>query len=117
MEQEIKIHIKPLSVNEAWQGKRFKTKAYHTFEKHLLLLLPRNIDLPLPPYQFEVTFGFSSMSSDWDNPIKTFQDVLQKKYKFNDKLIKRGVVEVVTVKKGFEFISFKITHYDSPIRI
>ena len=36
----MKINIKPLSVNKAWQGKRFKTKKYKAFETELLLKLP-----------------------------------------------------------------------------
>jgi len=37
----MRINYKPLSVNEAWQGKRFKTKAYKDYEKSLMLLLPK----------------------------------------------------------------------------
>jgi len=40
--------------------------------------------------------------------FKPLQDILQKKYKFNDKLIKRAVVDVVDVEKGQEYFTFKI---------
>jgi Holliday junction resolvase RusA-like endonuclease len=33
------ILIKPLTVNKAWQGKRFKTKDYKEYEEKLLWLL------------------------------------------------------------------------------
>lgn len=56
-----------------------------------------------------VTFGLSSRNSDWDNPIKAFQDVISKKYGFNDRRIYKGIIEKVIVPKGQEFIEFEIT--------
>lgn len=103
----IRVEIKPLSVNEAWQGKRFKTAKYKKYETDLLYLLPK-IKIPSPPFIIHLKFGFSSTASDWDNPIKPTQDVLQKKYGFNDKLIKRAIVDVEDVKKGQEYFEFKI---------
>ena len=105
-----KIDIKPLSVNQAWQGKRFKAPAYKTYERDLLLLLPA-IKLPEPPYQIEMEFGFSNVQSDWDNPIKPLQDILQKKYSFNDKDVFRAVVEKRKVSKGNDYLKFKISTY------
>lgn len=103
-----KVDIKPLSVNQAWQGKRFKAPAYTKYERDLLFLLPA-ITLPEPPYQIEMEFGFSNSQSDWDNPIKPLQDILQKKYSFNDKDVFRAIVEKVKVSKGKDYIKFKIT--------
>jgi hypothetical protein len=104
----IKIDLKPLSVNQAWKGKRFKTDAYKIFEKQLLLLLPKNYLIPEPPFEIHLEFGFSSANSDWDNGIKQFVDVLAKKYGFNDRYIKKGVVVVKDVKKGEEYIKFNL---------
>jgi hypothetical protein len=104
----IKIDIKPLSVNEAYKGKRYKTNDYKRYEIAVLSLLPKKYDLPEPPYEIRFTFGFSSHASDWDNCIKATQDIISKKYKFNDKLIKRGVVEVDNVPKGSEYFTFEI---------
>lgn len=104
----VREEIKPLSVNEAWQGKRFKTDSYKAYERVLLSVLP-DVELPDPPYEIYFKFGFSSPLSDWDNPIKPLQDVIQKRYGFNDKLIKRAIVDVVDVKRGGEFFEFKIT--------
>jgi len=104
----IEIKLKPLSVNEVWKGKRFRTKAYDNYERALMFMLPKKITIPEPPFLLTLEFGFSSSASDWDNPIKPFQDVLAKKYNFNDKLIKKGIVSVEMVKKGQEFIRFNI---------
>lgn len=103
----IRIGIKPLSVNECWQGKRFKTPKYKAYEKHILLLLPK-YKLPPPPYSIHFEFGLSSPLADWDNPVKPLQDILQKKYEFNDKDIIRAVIDKVRVEKGLEYFKFKI---------
>jgi len=107
----IEIKIKPMSVNDVWQGRRFKSPAYKQYEKAVLLMLPKKINIPEPPFVLTLEFGFSSASSDWDNPIKPFQDILAKKYGFNDKLIKKGVVTIETVKKGQEFVRFNLENF------
>ena len=104
----IEIKIKPLSVNEAWKGRRFKTGKYKQFEKDLLSLLPKKYIIPDGKLKIFFIWGFSSKASDWDNPIKTMQDVLQKKYNFNDNRIYDAHVKKIDVKKGNEFIKFKI---------
>ena len=103
-----RIEIKPLSVNEAWKGRRFKTDAYKKYERNLTLMLPKKVTIPEPPFVIMLKFGFSSSASDWDNCIKTTQDILAKKYKFNDKLIRKGIVETEIVPKGKEYLEFKI---------
>jgi Holliday junction resolvase RusA-like endonuclease len=104
-----RLDIKPLSVNEAWQGRRFKTPDYKSYESALLLILPRTLKVPESGYlSLYLEVGFSSKASDWDNPIKPFQDVLQKKYHFNDNRIKSSQVEVYEVPKGQEYIIFEI---------
>lgn len=102
----IVINYKPLSVNQAWQGKRFKTKEYLNYEKTILLMLPK-IKIVEPPYKIELEFGMSSLS-DIDNPIKPFLDILQKKYKINDRDIEMLNVVKTKVKKCSEFIKFEI---------
>ena len=72
------------------------------------MLLPNDFILPEPPYQIYLKFAFSSASSDWDNCVKQAQDIIAEKYNFNDKLIRRGVVETVIVKKGFEYFEFEL---------
>lgn len=83
----IKIDIKPLSVNEAFQGKRFKTPKYNGFQKEMLLKLPM-INNPLNGMlKVNIVYGFSSKLSDIDNPTKMLLDCLVKKYGFDDRQI------------------------------
>jgi len=102
------INIKPMSVNEAWQGRRFKTPQYKSYARDLSLMLPRSVSVPVGPLKVEYEFGMSNMLSDYDNPIKPFQDVLQAKYGFNDAQIIEAVVRKVKTKKGQEYIKFAI---------
>jgi hypothetical protein len=104
-----KLNIKPLSVNEAYQGRRFKTNKHHAFVKHCLLLLPK-IDIPEPPYRLIVKIGVSAQF-DVDNSLKPFIDVLQKKYGINDRYIHRIEIEKEVVKKGYEYIYFDLTGF------
>ena len=101
----MRLDIKPLSVNQVWQGKRFKTKAYKKYERDLLSIL-RPFTVPDGDLMLTLEFGFSNSGSDWDNPIKPFQDVLQKKYGFNDSRVVEAHVKKVKVKKGFEYIEW-----------
>ena len=103
----MRLDIKPLSVNEAWRGRRFKTPEYNSYISNILLLL-RPFDVPYGELELFLKFGFSSAASDFDNPVKPFVDCLQKKYGFNDKMIKRCLVEVEMVKKGSEFIEWDL---------
>lgn len=101
------IKIKPLSVNEAFRGKRFKTKKYIEFQQEMLLKLPK-MDIPEGKLEIHYKIGFSSKGSDLDNALKQLNDCLQKRYGFNDNLIYRIFAEKEIVKKGQEFIQFNI---------
>ena len=105
------IYIKPLSINQCWMGRRFKTNKYKAYEKELLLLLKKKL-VPEGKLELIVTFGLSSKLADYDNPLKAFQDILCKKYGFDDRRIYKGIIEKVDVKKGSEFIEFKIKKYE-----
>jgi len=104
--KEINLNIKPLSVNNAWQGKRFKTPAYKQYEKDVLILLP---NIVLSEFKtLELTFGMSNSMSDIDNPVKCLVDILQKKYNVNDRDLTRLILNKVKTKKGEEFILIKL---------
>ena len=102
-----KLHIKPLSVNRAWQGRRFKTKEHKEYCQDVIAYLPP-LNLPSGKLCVSVVFGQSSKLADIDNPIKIFLDCLQKRYGFNDKHVYRLVVDKVDVEKGSEYICFRI---------
>jgi len=104
-----KVNIKPLSVNEAWQGRKFKSPKYKVYEQELLYKLPATkINWDKLPIELSLVVGLSNMASDVDNIVKPFVDILQKKYEFNDKYIFRLIVEKKLVVKGAEFIEFYI---------
>lgn len=104
-----RVDIKPLSVNQAWQGRKFKTPLYKAYEKECLLQLQSfNYEWANMPLELSLVVGLSNMASDVDNVVKPFIDILQKKYNFNDKFIFRLIVEKKLVMKGAEFIEFYI---------
>lgn len=96
-----------MSVNDAWKGRRFKTDAYKQYERDLLWLLPKMI-IPESPLRVSLSFGLINPLSDIDNPVKPFLDILQKKYKFNDRDIAILRIEKVIVEVGNEYIDFEI---------
>ena len=104
---EARVNIKALSINEAFKGRRFKTAAYKKYSNIVPLMLPKGI-IANPPYKVYYEFGFSNKGSDWDNGIKNFQDILSKKYNFNDNEIYEAHIKKVIVPKGKEYIFFKI---------
>jgi Holliday junction resolvase RusA-like endonuclease len=107
----MKINIKPFSVNNAWQGRRFKTNDYNKYIIDIIKLL-KPLKVPSGKLCLNIVFGFSNASADIDNGLKPFIDILQKKYRFNDNKIYRLVIDKKVVKKGSEFIDFKITKWD-----
>ena len=70
-------------------------------------MLPK-LKIPTGKLEIIIIFGFSSSASDWDNPIKPFQDILQKRYGFNDSRVYKATITKEIVKKGHEFIEFYI---------
>jgi len=102
------IRIKPLSVNEAWQGQRFKTRNYQDYERRALLLLPPILDIPAGDLSIVLEFGFSNRASDLDNPVKPIMDILQKRYGFNDAQVMHYQLIKKIVPKGSEYIAFSI---------
>ena len=104
----IKINIKPLSVNKAWKGRRQKSHYYKQFESDMLLMLPKKHVIPEGELWIVIEYGFSSRASDLDNPTKMVLDILSKKYDFNDNRIYYLTLRKEIVKKGQEYVKFKI---------
>ena len=102
----INLKIKPLSDNKAWQGKRFKTPDYKKYEIQMLRMLP---DMEIKEFkQLKITYGFSNMMADIDNPTKLVLDILQKRYNVNDRDLIYLVLHKVKTKKGEEFIEIEL---------
>lgn len=110
-----RIDFKPISLNEAYSGRRYKTEYCKAFVKAVTLMVKPQV-LPPPPYKISFIFGVSNMGADWDNPIKLSQDCIAKKLRFNDKLIYKGEAEKVLVLPGKEFIMYKLEQH-TPINL
>jgi Holliday junction resolvase RusA-like endonuclease len=102
-----RIRIKPLSVNQCWQGRRFKTSLYEAYEEELLYLLPPKVIPPGKIYLY-LKVGFSSKTADLDNIIKPVLDILQKKYFFDDKRVYRIEASKEIVKKDSEYLDINL---------
>src|SRR3990172_6415963 len=77
---EIEIPTQALTINQAFQGRRFKTKAYQVFEKEMSILLPRQKRI-WGWVNVEYEFGLMPKSysiSDVGNLEKCLSDILVK---------------------------------------
>lgn len=102
------IQIKPLSVNEAWQGKRFKTPKYKDWIKEASIQLKSITPPSTKRLKLIVNFGVSNSAADIDNPLKPLLDLIQKKYQINDNRFYKLEVTKEITKKGSEYIKFTI---------
>lgn len=102
----IRVDRKPLSVNDAYLGKKRPTNAFNVYRINLGEELPDLLEIPKGQIFLYCRWGFSTRSCDVDNPAKPFIDNLSLKYGFNDNKIYRLVQDKVIVPKGEEFIEF-----------
>ena len=103
--------IKPLSINAAWQGRRYKTKDYKDFEEDMLLLLPKRemvegwVEVH---YIIGLTKGTSYSRSDIGNFEKLISDLIVKAgYIKDDCYIKKMTLEKVLADDWFIDIQIK----------
>ena len=111
MKDKIKISIKPLDIQDAFDSIGYKAPNYKRYKRDLMSLLPQLIIDPYKALKIEITFGFSNVNSDMEYPVKTFLYCLQKKYGFTYNIIYELLSKKVIVLKGKEFIEFQITKY------
>ncbi len=104
------LDIKPMSVNVAWKGRRFKSDDYKSYERSCLFLL-KKMEIPKGKLLINLEFGLSNTLCDFDNPVKPIVDILQKKFGFNDKMIYKAIIEKFDVPKGKEFVRFSLESY------
>ena len=117
MKMKYHFKIKPLSVNRAWKGKRYKTHEYDKYIMDLKSICDGSYNVSKGKIKIDILFGFSSKGSDIDNPVKPFIDTLQKYYGFNDNQIYKMELEKCIVPKGKEFIKWEITDYEGFVLI
>lgn len=108
----IEIPIKALSNNEAWAGRRFKSKKYKQYEKDLEKLLPRAKTMIKGECEIHYTFYIKNYGmTDVDNLIKETQDFIVKKgYIEDDRKIVWLSAEKIKSKE--EKIIIEIRSYD-----
>ena len=102
------ISIKPISINECWQGRRFATSKYKDFTKDMLRVMPKQkmlsgeVDLKI------VLYLKSIFRSDIDNFIKPIIDCLVKRcWIEDDRFIQH--LEVIKIKNKTEQIGINLT--------
>ena len=111
----IKLNVDPLSVNKAWQGRRFKSPAYKNFENDACKMLPFSKKDPIKEeifvhYIYHIkNFGMA----DTFNFEKTLSDMLVKLgYILDDRYIRAGYQRKEKIKDGEnEWIEIHIVPY------
>ncbi len=103
----IRVSIKPLSLNNAYIGRRFVSPTLKAYKLAVFYQLPP-LTIPQGKLRVKYIFGVSRSTIDGDNLVKCLQDVLAEKYGFNDRDIYRWEVEKVLVPKGQEYAAFEI---------
>lgn len=99
---QIVLEIKPLSINQAWMGRRFKTKKYKEYSEAISYLLLKYKHLCFDGY-LNIYYKFYLKhwkTSDYDNFIKALQDVLiENGIIINDRYIMKAVIEKIPSTK------------------
>ena len=102
------IKLKPISINEAFQGRRFKTKKYKDYEDSFLLLAPKRKMLK---GKIEIEYKFylkNHKASDYDNLIKVTQDLLVKcGYIQDDRFIYKATIYKIPSDENYIEIKLK----------
>jgi Holliday junction resolvase RusA-like endonuclease len=108
---DLEIPVKALSVNEAFQGRRFKTKKCKDFEKELWYLLPEAKTKIKGKVEIHYEFYLKNAErTDLFNLVKVVEDILDKKGYFeNDRKIWKGYLK--KIKSDEEKIKVIITPF------
>ena len=95
-----------------WYGSKRETTKYRKYKKIIAEEL-KSTTIPLyPKLTLKIIIGISTTTFDLDNVFKPFLDSLQLALTdFNDRSIYMIHAKKVKVKKGDEYIKFKIIEY------
>ena len=106
------VEAKPMTSNKSWQGRKFRTRDYDSYEKEILYLLPWKEQM-IGFIEINYTFGISYVTQgDVDNFIKPLNDILVKKgYIKDDRYVMRISAEKVVSDEPF--IKIKIYPYEN----
>ena len=106
----MRIELKPVSINEAFRGRRFKTKECKDFEDDFMILAPKR---RMIKGEIEVEYKFylkNHGKADYDNYIKIVQDLIVKcGYIEDDRKIYKATIYKIPSDKNY--IEFKINKY------
>ena len=111
------LPIKALSVNRAWQGRRYRSVAYNQFRRVVSVFLNkiRPTKPPEKPILFHGEWGVSNMRSDTDNPCKPFLDILFEWWDMKDHWVEFIMLEKTKTAKGKEYVRFHVADKESLI--
>jgi Holliday junction resolvase RusA-like endonuclease len=103
---KIKIPIHPLSVNKAWQGRKFKSKDYKKYEEEMLYFIKGKKTKGFVEVKYDFYIKYFS-TSDVGNFEKPLSDIIVKAGLIeDDKYIKKITME--KFKSDEEFININI---------
>lgn len=86
-----------MSINKAWQGRRYATREYKSWIRDCLLVTG-HIPYQGRPHCIEIDF-YIDLRMDIDNPIKTILDLLCKKGILDDdRYIKKLIINKIVSK-------------------
>jgi Holliday junction resolvase RusA-like endonuclease len=109
------LNIKPISINAAFQGRRFKTPACNKYCKSLSLMLPSK---RIEGEYYEVRFKFHIKNfalTDEDNLVKLLQDcMVQKGMMIDDRRIVKHIIE--KYPSEIDWIEWEIIPAEKPIQ-
>ena len=105
------VKLKPLSVNNAYKGRRFPTDELKVYKKAMPLLLPRDLQLPPNKLVLLFRFHFKREASDVDNCCKAAQDIITKHYGVDDRMIYLTMNEKIVDFKAAEYLEFEFLEY------
>ena len=83
---KFKINIAPLSVNKAWQGRRYRSKEYKDWSAEVLWLIRKqNLTTIKGAVKIKIEWGYKfAKRTDIDNPIKVLLDALTESHVIDD---------------------------------